>query len=204
MSLRLIALLLAGALVLAGCAGTAGRENSLQEVADAAYRAPGQPSLTLITVINNRTGSGGHTALMISGSQRVIFDPAGSFRDERVVERGDVLYGISPAWFRAYQSAHARASHHVVTQTIPVTAAQAETALRLVQANGPVPGAYCAQSTTGILAQLEGFGSIRRTFFPTNLMAQFGALPNVRTDTYFENDAGNVVDGIAQAVALVE
>ncbi|MEM7520894.1 MAG: hypothetical protein AAF307_07630 [Pseudomonadota bacterium] len=190
--------------LLAACAADKGRESSLDEVTAAAFRSAEPPSLTLITMVNNKTGSGGHTALMINGSQRVIFDPAGSFRDERVVERGDVLYGITPGWFRAYQSAHSRASHHVVTQKLTVTPAQAEKALRLAQASGPVAGAFCAQATTGILEQIDGFEGIRRTFYPVNLMEQFAAYPGVETDKYFENDAGDLVDGVAAALELVE
>lgn len=150
-------------------------------------------------MVNNRTGSGGHTALMVSGSQRVIFDPAGSFRDERVVERGDVLYGITPGWLQAYKSAHARETFHVVSQTITVSPETAEKALRLVQANGPVAGAFCAQSTTAILAQLDGFESIQRTFFPVNVMEQFATLPGVTTTKLFENDAGDVIDAVRAA-----
>lgn len=195
---RLTALTVA-LVLLAGCAADTGSDSPPEAVAAAAFRSAEPPSLTLFTMVNNRTGSGGHTALMVNGSQRVIFDPAGSFRDSRVVERGDVLYGITPAWEQAYKSAHARESFHVVSQTIPVSAAEAEKALRLVQTNGAVPGAFCAQSTTGILAQLDGFGSIRSTFFPVNLMEQFATLPNVTTTKLFENDSGDVIDAVRAA-----
>jgi len=191
------------AALLAGCSVDNSPDSSAAEVAQAAYRSSEQPSLTIFTMVNNRTGQGGHTALMVNGSQRVIFDPAGSFRDARVTERGDVLYGITPGWLNAYKSAHARVSHHVVSQEIPVTAAQAERALRLVQANGPVPGAFCAQSTTGILEQIEGFGGIKRTFYPVNLMEQVALLPNVRTNKLYENDSGDVIDAV-QAAQLAE
>ena len=78
-------------------------------------------------------------------------------------------------------------------------AGQAEQALRLVQANGPVAGAFCAQSTTAILAQLDGFESIQRTFFPVNVMEQFATLPGVTTTKLFENDAGDVIDAVRAA-----
>lgn len=187
---------LAIATILAGCANDTGVDSTPEEVAQAVYRAPGT-TLTLITVVNNRTGAGGHTGLLVNASQQVIFDPAGSFRDERVVERGDVLYAMSPKWVRAYQSAHARAAYHVMTQEITVTPEQAERALQLVRSNGAVPGAFCANSTSAILAQIDGFESIKSTFYPVKLAEQFAQLPGVRTQRYYEDDGGNVVDATA-------
>ena len=96
--------------LLAACANDTGIDNTPAEVAAAAYVAPGPRSITLMTMINNRTGSGGHTALVVNGSQQVIFDPAGSFRDPRVIERGDVLYGMTPKWIQGYKSSHARST----------------------------------------------------------------------------------------------
>ncbi len=174
-------------------------DSPVEAVSAAAYHSPTPPSLTVFTMVNNRTGNGGHTALMVNGSQRVIFDPAGSFRDSRVAERGDVLYGITPGWLGAYKSAHARESFHVVSQEIPVTAAQAEQALRLVQANGSVPGAFCASATTGILAKIDGFQSIGSTFYPVRLMDDIATLPNVTTTKLYENDSGDVIDALSAA-----
>lgn len=191
---------LAIATLVAGCAADMSPDRSIEEVQAAAYRAPGS-SIMLFTMVNNRTGSGGHSSLLINGSQQVIFDPAGSFRDVRMIERGDVLYGVTPGWLNAYKSAHARASYHVVSQAIPVTPAQAEEFLRLVQSNGAVPGAYCANATSGILRQVEGFEGIRRTFYPVQLMEQVAQLPGVQTERYFEDDEGTIVDGVAKAMA---
>jgi hypothetical protein len=189
---------LAVAALMAGCAADISPDNTPEQVAAAAFRAPGN-SITLFTMVNNRSGSGGHTALLVNGSQQVIFDPAGSLRDDRLVERGDVLYGMNSGWVQAYKSAHARDTHHVVTQELRVTPAQAEKLLRLVMTNGAVPGAYCANSTSSILAQVEGFSQIKQTFYPVNLMEQIAQFPNVKTDKYFENDKGEVMDGIPQA-----
>lgn len=192
---RILAALVVAAL-LAACSVDNSPDSPPEVVAAAAYRHDAPPSLTVFTMVNNRTGSGGHTALMVNGSQRVIFDPAGSFRDPRVVERGDVLYGITPGWLAAYKSAHAREAFHVVSQEIPVTAAQAEQALRLVQANGAVPGAFCTNATTGLLSRIDGFEGINRTFYPVKLMEQIDRLPNVTTTRLFEDDSGNVVDAV--------
>ncbi|NUH65736.1 hypothetical protein HTT03_10625 [Sulfitobacter sp. S0837] len=185
--------------VLAGCSVDQSPDSSPEAVAAAAYRAPEPPSLTLMTMVNNRTGSGGHTALMVSGSQRVIFDPAGSFRDSRLPERGDVLYGVTPGWLQAYKSAHARSTFHVVSQEIPVSAAVAERALQLVTSNGAVPGAFCANATSGILQQLPGFGHMKSTFYPVKLQEQFQTLPGVTTAKYYEDDKGDVIDALRAA-----
>lgn len=163
-----------------------------------AYRDAGPPSITVLTVVSNRSGSGAHSALMINGSQRVIFDPAGSFFHETVPERNDVLFGITPAVLQAYRGAHARLAYHVVSQKMIVTPEQAETALRLVQAYGAVPQAFCTQATTGVLAQVPGFDDIRSSFFPGNLMDQIAGRPGVETDKYFENDDGDILDGVAR------
>lgn len=194
---RIFAGLIAAA-VLAGCTNDTGVDSTPDAVSQAVYRAQGT-SLTLFTVINNRTGSGAHTALMVNGSQQVIFDPAGSFRDPRVVERGDVLYAMSPAWVRAYKSAHARSTYHVLSQEISVSLEQAGRALQLVRSNGAVAGAYCANATSGILQQIGGFESIQRGFYPVKLAEQFAKVPGVISTRYYENDSGDVVDGIVAA-----
>ena len=199
--MRIVALF-AILLALAGCAAApTGTQATDDQIAVSAYRAPGAATLTLITMINNTSGSGAHTALMINGSQRVIFDPAGSFRNDRVPRRADVLYGISPAVLAAYKGAHSRAAFHMVLQTVEVTPAQAETALRLAIARGSVASAQCAASTTALLAQVQGFESVKSTWFPKKLMEQMEQYPGVKTERYYEDDDGTILDGIAK-VAL--
>lgn len=191
-------LLFGTCLALAACGG-GGEKGPLPapQVQAIAYVPQDTPKLTLVSVINNRTGQGGHTALLVTGSQQVLFDPAGSFRHNSITEYGDVLYGMSPRFFQGFKSAHARDSHHVVTQEIPVSPAVAERALSLVQGYGNVGSAFCANSTSSILRQLPGFEDIKVTFFPTNLRDQIALKPGVVTEQYYENDAGDVVEGLA-------
>jgi len=172
-----------------------------QQLQGRAFVDNGPPTITVFTMISNSTGSGGHSSLMVSGSQRVLFDPAGSFVHEDAIEFGDVLYGMSDVWVRAYKSAHARDSHHVVSQEFVVSPQVAERALQLVQANGSVSSAFCANSTTSILRQLPGFEDTKVTFFPKRLMEQLAQKPGVVTTRLFENDAGDVLDGIAAQIA---
>lgn len=187
-------------LALVGCgAGADMRPDASPEViSSASYRHAGPTALTLYTMINNRTGAGAHTSLMINGSQRVIFDPAGTVRLSAVPERGDVLYGITPAVADFYASAHARETFHVVVQRIEVSPQVAERALQLAIANGPVASAQCTLTTTRILRQLPGFDSIGSTWFPRRLMEDFERLPGVQTTRIFEDDDDDKAIAVAQ------
>lgn len=183
---------------LAGCApAPVVSYASNERVASVAYRAPGPATLTVMTMVNNTSGSGGHTALMINGSQRVIFDPAGSFVNDRVPEQEDVLFGVTPAVLAGYKSAHARSTYHVVSQTFVVSEAQAEIALNLALEHGAVAQAYCTNATTGLLRQVPGFEDIKQTFYPTNLMEQLAVRPGVVEERYYEDDEGTIRDGVA-------
>ncbi|WP_052265302.1 hypothetical protein [Ruegeria sp. ANG-R] len=191
----LIACLLAA--TVAGCTGSQRPQADPSEIVARSYRDPGPSTLTLYTMINTRTGSGAHTSLMISGSERVIFDPAGSFRADVVPIRNDVLYGITPNVERAYRSSHARETHYARIQTIEVTPQQAEIALQLAKQMGPVAGAFCANSTSQLLQQVPGFGQISTTFYPVKLSDEFGQIPGVVTTEYRESDSADLQQGLA-------
>lgn len=175
-------------LALAGCTG----QSVMAPAADVArvmYRHDGPPALTLFTVKNVGTENGAHTGLMIAASQRVIFDPAGSFSHPSIPEQNDVLFGITPRVEQAYISYHARTSYYTISQTKQVPAAVAEQALQLARAYGPVAKANCSRATVDILRQLPGFESLHFTWFPDNLERQFGLLPGVLRQEYREYDA---------------
>ena len=174
-------------LLLAAC-GAEPKWAPQEEIQRVAYRADGPAKLTLFTVINNRSNSGAHSALMINGSQRVIFDPAGTWWHHSIPERNDVHYGITPRVLEFYVDYHARESYRVVMQEIVVSPEVAEMALREVQAYGAVPKAFCARSTSTILSRLPGFGSIRPTFYPKNLRRQFARIPGVKERVIHDYD----------------
>ncbi len=201
--MRLRAAILAGlaAFVLSGCdvPGSKLPDSTPQQVAAARYQFPGPPALTLYTMINERSGAGAHSSIMINApSQRVIFDPAGSVRAKNVPELGDVLYGITPAVAKFYASAHARETFSVRIQRIEVSPAVAEQALRIVQGYGKVGSAKCTVATSGVLRQLPGFEGIRSTWFPNNLADQLARFPGV-TETYLRED-----DSEDKSVAIAE
>ncbi|WP_375280885.1 hypothetical protein [Pseudooctadecabacter sp.] len=153
------------------------------------HREKGPKYLTLYTMKNVSSGNGAHSALLINASQRVIFDPAGSWEQEQMPERNDVLYGASPRLEEYYVSFHARETYYVIGQTVPVSAEVAEQALRLAIASGPAPQANCSRFTSRLLRQLPGFESIGQTWFPNNLSDDFGQLPGVETQEFREDDA---------------
>lgn len=158
------------------------------EVAARAYASPDAPKLTLLTAINNRSGEGGHSALMVSGSQRVIFDPAGTWYNPAAPERGDVIFGITPKILEFYIDYHARPTYHMVVQELTVTPELAARALALVEANGPAPKATCGRAVSGILRDL-GYTQVGRSWYPGSIMRDFQKLPGVvRSEVYDDTD----------------
>ena len=158
-------------------------------VARAIYREPGRSYLTLYTMKNIGSDNGAHTALLINASQRVMFDPAGSFNQDLMPERNDVLFGVTPRLEQYYASFHARVTYYVIGQTVDVTSQVAEQALNLALVSGPVPQANCARVTSRILRQLPGFEGIRQTWGPSRVAEDFATLPGVTTREYRENDS---------------
>lgn len=185
-ALRWLVLVIGTPLLVAACAGTPAWAPD-EEVARARYVHDGPAELVLYTMISNRTGQGGHTGLMINGGQRVLFDPAGSWRHSRAPERNDVFYGFTPTMERFYVAYHARETWHLVVQRIEVSPQIADMAIRLAEAAGPVPNGYCAQATSRLLRQLPGFEGLPQTFHPVRLSTAFGALPGVSTETIFSD-----------------
>ena len=66
------------------------------EVNAAMFLGTGPKALTLYTMRNTGSGNGAHSSVLIDASQRVLFDPAGSFANARIPERNDVLFGNVP------------------------------------------------------------------------------------------------------------
>ncbi|PTV96245.1 hypothetical protein C8J27_10239 [Rhodobacter aestuarii] len=159
------------------------------EAVQAAHYSTGKPpSVTLFTVIGTTTGAGGHSALMIDGSERVIFDPAGTWKHPTVPERNDVDYGITDQMYKFYIDYHSRETWFVREQTLPVSPAIAEALIDRVEANGAVAKMMCANETSAILRDIPGFESIPQTTSPVKLSKAFGQLPGVVTDDHYDND----------------
>ena len=158
------------------------------EIDRVAYRAPGPATLTLLTVINNRSGAGGHTGLLINGSQRVVWDPAGTWWSPNAPERNDLHYGMTDRMVDVYVDYHTRETYHTVIQEIEVSPEVAQKALQLAANYGAVPKTQCSLSTTRILSQLPGFESIPVGYYPTKTMDAFAKLPGVKTRKVYDDD----------------
>lgn len=199
------AFVLSAPLALAGC-GTVLRKEVLAspaEVNRVAYTHPGPPRLTLLTMKNTNSGNGAHTGLMISASQRVLWDPAGTFGHESIPERNDVHFGITPRLEQYYISYHSRVTYYTLIQELDVTPEVAEMALRLAIANGPTPKAACTTHTSRMLRQLPGFTHFRVSMFPNNLSDQFAQMPGVRSREYRESDSDDKAVAAAQIDAAI-
>ncbi|WP_017998622.1 MULTISPECIES: hypothetical protein [Paracoccus] len=149
------------------------------------------PSITLFTVIGIPRGEGGHSALMINGSQRVIYDPAGSWEHPAIPERGDVLYGITPNFKNFYIDYHARETYWVAEDTVPVSLAVADAAIRAVEAQGASNKSFCAVNTGQALRKVPGFAGAPTGLSPLKLRDWFLTLPGVQSRKHMDGDPAN-------------
>jgi hypothetical protein len=162
-----------------------------EAVARARYHSDEPPSITLFTVVRRLGGEGAHSGLMINGSQRVMFDPAGTWHHPTVPERNDLFYGITPRMKQFYIDYHARQTYDVYEQRVPVSAEVAELAIRRAESNGAVGKALCGISVSHILRKIPGFENIPNTYFPNKIMRAFGELPGVVTIKHEDGDSDN-------------
>ncbi|MEZ5750754.1 MAG: hypothetical protein R3D60_01925 [Paracoccaceae bacterium] len=159
-----------------------------EDVIAARYVHEGPAEIVLFNVIDNERGSGEHSALMINApSQRVLFDPAGSWTHPLSPERHDVHYGFNDAQLYRYTYYHARRTHHVRIQHLQVAPETAEYILRLAEQAGPVPDAYCARSIFDILRRVPGFEHFESSFYPNNLSDQFAQIPGVTEERIYSD-----------------
>lgn len=184
---------------LSACASLKPEEETLPQLP--LYVHDGPPTLTLFTMINNETDFGAHSGLMVSASQRVIFDPAGTLKHEVLNEHADVLYGVTPSVLDFYTRAHARKTYHVAIQTIEVSPEVAEHALRLVQNNGEVWSAHCAHSISKILRQISGFEGMNITYRPQKLRQAFSQYAGVSERVLYEYDDDDKSKALREYVA---
>ena len=185
-AIRFLALLL----LLAACGGPAEPVWAPDEaVARARYVHDAPPSVTLYTVVSTRNGSGGHSGLLINGDERLLFDPAGTFRLPFAPERNDVHFGMTDRAVDVYIDYHARETFDVVVQEAPLTLDQARRLTALVKAYGAVPKAQCSLSITRILGDVPGFGDIGVTYFPNTLSERFGRITGATRRVISDDDA---------------
>ncbi|WP_323037532.1 hypothetical protein [Pararhodobacter sp.] len=157
------------------------------DVIAARYQHDGPTEIVIFNVITNDGDRGEHAAMLINASQRVLFDPAGTWTHPDSPERHDVHYGITPAQLYRYTYYHARRTHRVRIQHLEVPPATAEYILRLAEQYGPVPDAYCARSIFDILRQVPGFEGLETSFYPNRLSEQFALIPGVWEEVIYSD-----------------
>lgn len=162
-----------------------------EEVRRARYVSSEPPSITLLTVIGIPRGEGGHSALMFNGSQRAIYDGAGSWRHPFIPERHDVLYGINDNFKAFYIDYHARKTFWVAEDWVPVTREVADLALRSAEQHGPSNKSFCAVESGKILRRVPGFEGAPVGFSPLRLRNWFLTLPNVQSKRHYSGDPAN-------------
>jgi hypothetical protein len=160
-----------------------------QEQVDAARFVAGPPTyITLYTVVNKTSGSGAHSAILVNGSERVMFDPAGTWMHPRLPERNDVHFGMTDRAIAFYIDYHARKTYDVIEQKIFVSPEVAELVLQRVKDYGAVPKAMCTAATSSVLRGVPGFEGLPSTWYPKKLSDAFGELPGVSSRKITDDD----------------
>lgn len=176
------------ALVLAGCAIY--EPASPEEISRARYVSEEPPSVTLISMVSNRTGRSAHSALLINGSERVLYDPAGTFTHPDLPRRGDIHYGMTPRYLDYYERYHARFSHHVHSQTVHVSRATADQVLANARARGPTPKMLCNTAVAAVLRPVPPFTGVSGSISPEPARRNFAQIPGVVERFVYGDDPG--------------
>ncbi len=183
-------LLLIGAVALSGCGGPAEPVWAPDaEVQRRAYSHDGPTSVTLFTVVSTESGAGRHSGLLINGDERILFDPAGTFRHPKAPERNDVHHGFDDRILDVYIDYHARETFDVHIQELEVSPEVARDLARAVQTYGAVPKAQCSLSITRVLSRTPGFEMIPVTYGPNRAMRAFAEIPGVSKRVISDDDA---------------
>ncbi|MCF6272001.1 MAG: hypothetical protein L3J37_02250 [Rhodobacteraceae bacterium] len=177
-------------LVLAGCANPNAGTAPAEQIAASRYANSEPAYISLITTTNSRSDFGEHSALLINGSQQIIYDPAGSFRHSQLPRRDDVVYGITPRYADYYNSYHARFGYYVTVQKLEISREQADAMIAASIERGSVPKLWCATAIADVLNDFPQFAKIRPTFFPGAIMKRFADIPGVETTFVREDDVG--------------
>lgn len=184
------ALALGFSLILSACANPNAGTAPADEIVASRFANPEPAYISLLTMVNSNSGFGEHAALLINGSQQIIYDPAGSFRHSELPRRDDVVYGVTPLYADYYNSYHARFGYYVRVQRLEITRAQADAMIAASIARGSVPKLWCASAIADVLDDFPQFSDIRPTFFPGAIMKRVANIPGIVTTEIREDDIG--------------
>ncbi len=173
-----LGLLLATILTLAAC-GVDKNFSDQASLDKARFISGNSSSITLFTVVNNRSNEGAHSSLLIDGRERVIYDPAGTWYHPSAPERYDMHYGMNDLMVLFYIDYHARESFRVREQKLYVSQETIDLIMARAIAKGAAGKATCSITLSGILRGVPGLDGIGSTWFPNQLAKDFGTLPGV-------------------------
>lgn len=188
--MRRAVLALALGLAVAGC--EIYQPASPEAVAAARYVSDEPPSITLMSMVNAKNGRSAHSALLINGSQVVLYDPAGTFTHPDLPRSNDVHYGMSPRYVDYYERYHARFSHFVHRQTISVSRAEADEAIARAEAEGKTAKMHCALAIAAVLQPMPRFDEVRSSYFPEVLREDFARFDGIDEGFIYGEDEGKV------------
>jgi hypothetical protein len=161
-----------------------------EEISQARYVSSEPPSITLMSMVDERSGTSAHSGVLINGSQRVLFDPAGTFTHPDLPRSGDIHYGMTPRFVDYYERYHARAGYFVETQRVPVTQAQADQIFANAVARGKSLKMECGLAVSGVLQPVPPVTGVGTALFPESIREDFATIPGVETIRIYENDKG--------------
>ncbi|MBL4806686.1 MAG: hypothetical protein JKY31_05270 [Rhodobacteraceae bacterium] len=184
----LIAISLGASLFLTGCVNNTVLPAA--EIEAARFVNDDTPFISLITMINTNSNGGEHSALLINGSQQILYDPAGTFRHSRTLRSEDIIYGMTPGLADYYNSYHARFGYYVKVQKLNISLEMADALIARTQAEGAVPKLTCGRATSDILNDFAPFSHINTTYFPGRVMRLFDQIEGVDVTIVREDDIG--------------
>jgi hypothetical protein len=176
------------ATALAGC--EVYQPASHAEIEQARYVSPEPPSVTLLSMVNTRSGRSAHAGLLINGSEQVLYDPAGTFTHPDLPRRGDIHYGMTPRYVDYYERYHARFDYFVEAQKVPVSRATADQIIANAKARGQALKMTCALDVADVLRPVPQFKDVTKGFFPEGLRRDFQSMPGVEDSYVYETDIG--------------
>jgi len=142
------------------------------------------PMLTLLTVRAEVPDTGNHSAMMVTGAERVIFDPAGSFGGTGVAVHDDIISDVSEPALDLLLAFQTPDGFVVVRHDLPVTPKVPSLALTQFAQRPATTSGGCAYGIAEVLGGLPGFPGFDGLMMPDRVIVRFAALPGVRETVY--------------------
>jgi len=152
---------------------------------------PGPGPTPMLTLLEVRAGvpyTGSHSAPMVTGAERVIFDPAGSFGGSGVAVHDNIIRDVSEPALDLLMAFQTPDGFAVVRHDLPVTPEVPSLALtQFAQRPATTPGG-CACTVAKVLGGLPGFPGFDGLMMPDRFFVRFAALLGVRETVYRPTD----------------